>query len=289
MLAIKHTILIVSFTAFLLALLKLIVGVISGSVVVLASALDSLFDVLFSLLNFFAIKKIESPSNRYFNYGFGKLEGFASFFEGLFIFASGIYIIYQSVLKFINNEGVSSINQSLFVMIVSIILTALIVFYLKIALRKNHNLILQSEILHYKTDLLSNLAIIVSLIIVKFSGFELFDSIVGGLLGIYICFNAFKIAKNGFFMLLDRAIDDNLFKSIVDILDKNTEITSYHDLKSRISGNTIFLSYHLVFDDSISLLDAHTISNNIESNIEKLTDKYKWIILVHLDPYDDSI
>ena len=88
MLAIKHTILIVSFTAFLLALLKLIVGVISGSVVVLASALDSLFDVLFSLLNFFAIKKIESPSNRYFNYGFGKLEGFASFFEGLFIFAS---------------------------------------------------------------------------------------------------------------------------------------------------------------------------------------------------------
>lgn len=287
--AIKHVILIVSFSVFVLASLKLIFGVISGSVVILASALDSLLDVLFSLLNFFAIKKIESPSNRYFNYGFGKLEGFASLFEGLLIFVSGIYIIYQSILKFINNEGINDINQGLFIMIVSIILTAVIVFYLNMVSKKQNNLILQAEILHYKTDLLSNLAIIISLVIVKFSGFEEFDNIVGGLLGIYICFNAFKIAKKGFFMLLDRAIDDELFKSILDILDNNDKITSYHDLKSRISGNTIFLSCHLVFDDKISLFDAHTVSNDIEKNIENLSDEYKWIILIHLDPYDDSL
>ena len=289
MATIKHAIVAVSFTAFILALLKFIFGVISGSIVILASAIDSVFDVLFSLLNFFAIKKIESPSNRYFNYGFGKLEGFASLFEGLLIFASGIYIIYQSIIKFINNEGINDINQGLFIMIVSIILTAIIVMYLKIVSKKQNNLILQAEILHYKTDLLSNLAVIVSLVIVKFSGFEEFDSIVGGLLGVYICFNAFKISKNGFLMLLDRAIDDKLFKSILDVLNKNNKITSYHELKSRISGNTIFLSCHLVFDDKISLFDAHTISNDIEKKIENLSNKYKWDILIHIDPYDDSL
>lgn len=289
MATIKHTILIVSFTAFILAILKLIFAVISGSVVILASAIDSLFDVLFSLLNFFAIKKIESPSNRYFNYGYGKLEGFASLFEGVFIFISGIYIIYRSIIKFINNEGINDVNQGLFIMMVSIILTAIIVIYLNMISKKQNNLILQAEILHYKTDLLSNLAIIISLFIVKFSGFEEFDSIVGVLLGIYICFNAFKIAKKAFFMLLDRSIDDKLFTSIVDILDKNDKITSYHDFKSRISGNTIFLSCHLVFDDNISLFDAHSISNDIEKSIENLSDEYKWAILIHLDPYDDSI
>ncbi|RDU57257.1 cation diffusion facilitator family transporter [Helicobacter sp. MIT 99-5507] len=289
MATIKHTILIVSFTAFILAILKLIFAVISGSVVILASAIDSLFDVLFSLLNFFAIKKIESPSNRYFNYGYGKLEGFASLFEGVFIFISGIYIIYRSIIKFINNEGINDVNQGLFIMMVSIILTAIIVIYLNMISKKQNNLILQAEILHYKTDLLSNLAIIISLFIVKFSGFEEFDSIVGVLLGIYICFNAFKIAKKAFFMLLDRSIDDKLFTSIVDILDKNDKIASYHDFKSRISGNTIFLSCHLVFDDNISLFDAHSISNDIEKSIENLSDEYKWAILIHLDPYDDSI
>lgn len=289
MATIKHTILIVSFTAFILAILKLIFAVISGSVVILASAIDSLFDILFSLLNFFAIKKIESPSNRYFNYGYGKLEGFASLFEGVFIFISGIYIIYRSIIKFINNEGINDVNQGLFIMMVSIILTAIIVIYLNMISKKQNNLILQAEILHYKTDLLSNLAIIISLFIVKFSGFEEFDSIVGVLLGIYICFNAFKIAKKAFFMLLDRSIDDKLFTSIVDILDKNDKITSYHDFKSRISGNTIFLSCHLVFDDNISLFDAHSISNDIEKSIENLSDEYKWAILIHLDPYDDSI
>lgn len=289
MATIKHTILIVSFIAFILAILKLIFAVISGSVVILASAIDSLFDILFSLLNFFAIKKIESPSNRYFNYGYGKLEGFASLFEGVFIFISGIYIIYRSIIKFINNEGINDVNQGLFIMMVSIILTAIIVIYLNMISKKQNNLILQAEILHYKTDLLSNLAIIISLFIVKFSGFEEFDSIVGVLLGIYICFNAFKIAKKAFFMLLDRSIDDKLFTSIVDILDKNDKITSYHDFKSRISGNTIFLSCHLVFDDNISLFDAHSISNDIEKSIENLSDEYKWAILIHLDPYDDSI
>ena len=286
---IKNAILVVSFCALMLSCLKLIFGVISGSVVILASAIDSLFDVLFSLLNFFAIKKIESPSNRNFNYGFGKLEGFASLFEGILIFVSGIYIIYQSIIKFINKEGVNDIDQGLFIMIVSIIVTAVLVLYLKITSKKQNNLILQAEILNYKTDLLSNLVIIISLAIVKFSGFEEFDSIVGGLLGIYICFNAFKIVKNGFFMLLDRAIDDGLFRSILDILDKNDKIAGYHELKSRISGNTIFLSCHLVFDTKTSLFDAHAISNDIEKNIENLSDEYKWDILIHLDPYDDSL
>ncbi|RAX53051.1 hypothetical protein CCY99_06700 [Helicobacter sp. 16-1353] len=285
----KNSILFVSLIALSLAILKIIFSIFSGSIIVLASALDSLIDVVFSLFNYIALRKIESPSNKYFNYGFGKLEGLASLFEGCAIFISGIYIIYQSIIKFINNEGVSNINQGLFVMIVSIFVTLFLVIYLKkISLNAKNNLIIKAEILHYKTDLFGNLGIIISLLIIEITGFGFLDSIIGCVLGIYICYNAFKITKSGFFMLLDRAIDDDLYKKIVDILDKNTNITSYHDIKSRISGDTIFLEYHLVFNEHISLFDAHSISNDIEQSIEKLSNAYKWTILVHFDSYDDS-
>lgn len=288
MASMKNSILFISLAALSLAILKLIFGVVSGSIIILASALDSLIDVVFSLLNYFALRKIESPSNKYFNYGFGKLEGLASLFEGCLIFASGIYIIYKSFIKFMNNGVIDSLNQGLFVMIVSICVTLFLVLYLKNILKHKTNLIIEAEFLHYKTDLLSNLAIIISLVVIEITGFDFLDSIIGGLLGVYICYSAFKISKNGLLMLLDKAIDDDLYKKIVDILDKEPKITSYHDLKSRISSNVIFLEYHLVFNENISLFDAHSISNEIERSIEKLSDAYKWTILVHLDPYDDS-
>lgn len=285
----KTSILIVCFVSFCLSIFKIIFGIISGSISVLASAIDSFLDTLFSLFNYFALKKIESPSNKYFNYGFGKLEGLAALFEGFLIFIFGIYIIYQSFIKFITSKGVYDINQGLFAMIISIIATTFLIIYLYYVLKTNNNLILKAEILHYKTDLLSNLVIIISLIIIEFTGMEILDSIIGAALGIYICYNAFCISKTGFFMLLDRAIDEDLHNKIVDILRSNTSITSYHDLKSRVSGNVVFLEYHLVFDENISLFDAHFISNNIETSIEKLSNTYKWVILVHMDPYDDSI
>lgn len=288
MASIKNSILFISLAALSLAILKLIFGVVSGSIIILASALDSLIDVVFSLLNYFALRKIESPSNKYFNYGFGKLEGLASLFEGCLIFASGIYIIYKSFIKFMDNGVIDSLSQGLFVMIVSICVTLFLVLYLKNILKHKANLIIEAELLHYKTDLLSNLAIIISLVIIEITGFDFLDSLIGGLLGVYICYSAFKISKNGLLMLLDKAIDDDLYKKIVDILDKEPKITSYHDLKSRISSNVIFLEYHLVFNENISLFDAHSISNEIEHSIEKLSDAYKWTILVHLDPYDDS-
>lgn len=286
MLQAKRAILFVSLGAFGLTLLKIIFGLISGSVIVLASAIDSFLDVIISLCNYFALKKAESPSNKYFNYGFGKLEGVASIFESLFIFISGLYIIYKSISNFVINSSIDRLEQSIVVMFISIAVTFLLIMYLKM-LNDRANIIIKAEILHYKMDLLSNMGIIISLFVIEFSGFTRLDSIVGGIFGFYICYNSYKIFKDGLFMLLDRAVDEELSNKIINVLDSNSDIESYHELKSRISGNTIFLECHLVFSDSISLFDAHKIGNDIEQNIANISDAYKWVILIHLDPYDD--
>ena len=280
------TILTISFIAFFLSILKIIIGYIDGSLIVLASALDSFVDVLISLFNYFALKKSLSPSNEYFNYGFGKLEGLSCVFESLFIFVFGIFVGYKSIIKFISDEGINNVNHSIFIMLISIFTTLFIIFYLS-RFKSSNSVIIDSEILHYKTDLFGNLIALISLGIISISSFYKLDSILGGIFGIYICFSAFKIFKKGLFMLLDRALDSNLVNKITNILDSNNFINGYHNLKSRISGNNIFLECHLVFDNNISLFRAHSICNDIEKSIANLSSDYKWVILMHLDPYDD--
>ena len=284
----KNAILIVSASAFCLTILKLIFALISGSVVVLASAIDSLLDMFVSLFNHFTYKKAQSPSTSHFNYGFGKLEGMAGIVESALICGSGAYIIYESAQRFIAQKGVDSVGSGIFIMLISICATFGIISFLKIVAKNNHSIIIKSEILHYKTDLFSNIAVILSLILVYITGISAIDCLVGAILGIYICAQSYKIAREGFLVLLDRAIDDETHDKIVAILGANKNITSFHHLKSRQSGKNIFLEYHLVFDKEISLFNAHEISDGIEAQIKGISADFEWIILAHLDPYDDS-
>ena len=286
----KNAILIVSASAFCLTILKLIFALISGSVVVLASAIDSLLDMFVSLFNHFTYKKAQSPSTSHFNYGFGKLEGMAGIVESALICGSGAYIIYESVQRFIAQKGVDSVGSGIFIMLISICATFGIISFLKIVAKNNHSIIIKSEILHYKTDLFSNIAVILSLILVYITGISAIDCLVGAILGIYICAQSYKIAREGFLVLLDRAIDDEMHDKIVAILEshKGRVISSFHHLKSRQSGKNIFLEYHLVFDKEISLFNAHEISDAIEAQIKGISADFEWIILAHLDPYDDS-
>ena len=283
-----NAILIVTASAFCLAVLKLIFALVSGSVVVMASAIDSLLDMFVSLFNHFTYKKAQCASTAYFNYGFGKLEGIAAVFESALIFASGGYIIYQSIQRFLAHKGVEGIEGGIAIMAISICATLAIVCFLGAVARRNHSIIIKSEILHYKSDLLSNLAVIVSLILIFITEIYALDAIIGGILGIYICTQSYKIAKEGIWNLLDRAIDGELHNKIVAILGADGRISSFHHLKSRQSGKNIFLEYHLVFDKEISLFNAHEISDALEARIKGISSDFEWIILAHLDPYDDS-
>lgn len=286
-----NAILVVSISAFCLAVLKLIFALFCGSVVVMASAIDSLLDMFVSLFNHFTLKKANSPSTAYFNYGFGKLEGIAAVFEAVLIFGSGGYIIYQSIQKLLAHKGVESVEGGIIIMVISIVATLGIVSFLRFVAKSNHSIIIKSEILHYKSDLFSNLAVIISLIVIYFTNFYALDSLLGAILGIYICTQSYKIAREGFLMLLDRAISQDLEDKIVAILNAHKDsrqISDFHNLKTRMSGKNLFLEYHLVFNKEISLFNAHEISDALEARIKSISSEYEWIILTHLDPYDDS-
>lgn len=271
-----------------LACMKLVVGIFSGSMAVLSSAVDSMMDFLVSALNFFAIKKSNENPNSKFNYGFGKIEALMALMEGIFIILIGIFIFAGSIKKLIYPESGVGIGTAIYVMLFSSMITFCLVFYLNLVCKKTKSLIVKADALHYKTDLFTNLGIIISLVIIKVTGFVMLDAIIGILISVYIVYSAISLAKDGVYVLLDGALDDEIVKDIVAFIDAHKEVTSHHCIKTRKSGDTCFFGAHLVFDNEITLLKAHSIGDEVEFYIQDKYSKYKWVIDLHFDPEDDS-
>lgn len=282
----KKAISIASGTAAILAITKLTVGIFSGSMALISSAVDSLLDLIVSFVNLLAVKTAQEWPDAEHNYGHGKVEWIAALFEGLLILTSWWYIIYSAIDKILNKSIINDLGASIGVMIFSILMTWMVVFVLSKAAKKTNSLIVRSDLMHYKTDFLTNTWVIISLIVVKFTGFYLVDQIVAIGVAIYIIIGCIPIMKEGFDLIMDKSIGRD--KEIIDIIMGHSEIENYHMLQTRRGGKQYFVNVHLVFiDKEISLRQAHTISDTIERQIKKLL-QHKTQVMIHLDPHDDS-
>ncbi len=283
----KKATLISSSVAALLTLIKLIIGIASGSVAVLASAVDSVLDMFVSIFNYFAISNAEKPADKTFNYGRGKIEALASVIEGTIITISGLFLLYQAVKKALTNEVSQYLDISLMVMGISLFITISLVLYLNYVAKKTNSMVIKADALHYKTDVYTNIAVLVSLVLVNLTGYEIVDVIVGSFIALFIIYSAYELIKDGVLILLDRAVEEEIVLNIKKIIDSNERVNTYHLLKTREASNQTFVEVHLVFDCLITLMEAHRVSDKIENDIKQLDKKRDWIINIHMDPYDD--
>ncbi len=284
----KKATVVSSITATILVLIKLFIGIASGSVAVLASAIDSVLDLAVSTFNYFALHNSEKEPDATFNYGRGKIEALASVIEGLIITLSGLYILYSAIDKLMHGHQTSYLEESIIVMLISLIITGSLVLYLDYVAKKTASMVIRSDALHYKTDLYSNGVILISLVVIHFTDFYAIDSILGILIALFIIYSAYDLIKHGVLMLMDVAMHNDTVDKIKEIIEKNPNITSYHELLTRASGKDAFVSVHLVFNISTSLFDAHRVCDTIEKEIKKIDDTMNWNLVIHPDPYDDS-
>lgn len=284
----KKATLISSSVALILVTLKLTVGVISGSVAVLASAIDSLLDLVVSAFNYFALHNSDKEPDEKFNFGRRKLEPLAAVIEGTIISLSALFILYEAVSKMVQGSALTHVNISLMVMVASIVITAGLVLFLNYVASKTGNMVIRADALHYKTDLLSNGAVLASLAFIALTDYTIIDPILGVGISIYMLFSAFPLIKEGILMLLDAALDAESVGKINSVLNSNIDINGYHDLRTRQSGSDIYISVHIVFNISTSLYDAHLVSDKIELAFHSLFPDNTVHALIHLDPYDDS-
>ncbi len=275
-------------SAALLTLVKLVIGILSGSVAVIASAIDSILDMAISVFNFFAIKKAEEHPDEVFNYGKGKIQAIAGVIEGTIITLSGLYIIYEAISKIIHGKGTEYLGVSVLVMLFSILVTWLLVRYLLQVAKATDNIVIKADALHYKTDLLSNAAVVVALVIVYLTGWDWVDALFGLGIGLYIIYSAYEIIHEGIMILLDRSLDSDKVAKIGEIIGNHPKVNGYHWLKTRTDGTHNFVEFHLVLSPEMTLEEAHHIAEEIECKIASLDPNKGWVITPHFDPYDDE-
>jgi len=283
----KKATIVSSSVAATLTVIKLFVGILSGSVAVIASAVDSVLDLFVSIFNYFAISNSEKPADSQFNYGRGKVEALASVIEGTIITISGLFIFYVAINKYITGEVSSYAQVSIIVMIVSLIITTALVIYLNAVAKATNSMVIKADALHYKVDIWANLAVLVSLLLVYFTNNEIFDVVIGAGIAVYIIYSAYELIQEGVLVLLDSSLDEESTLKISKIITNEDKVNDYHLLKTRTAGHNNFVDVHLVFDCVITLMEAHRATDRIEDAIRQLDKRKFWVINIHLDPYDD--
>ncbi len=283
----RATVVSTSVAAFL-TIFKLLAGIGSGSVAVLASAIDSILDMAVSLFNFFAIQKAEERPSERFQYGKGKIQAIAGVIEGTVITLSGLYIIYEALKKLFQGSATAYLGVSVLVMLFSIGVTWALVRYLLRVAEATDNLVIKSDALHYQTDLLSNGAVLLALFLVWITGWDWLDALSGFGIGVYIIYSAYEIIHEGTMILLDEALPGPMVAAIGEIISSHPETNGYHWLKTRTDSNANYVEFHLVLEPKMTLETAHHIAEEIEDRIVRLDPSRGWAITPHFDPHDDE-
>ena len=254
----------------------------TNSVSILASLLDSVMDVVISLINITAIIYATKPADDDHKFGHNAIEDIVGLIQATFIATSALFIIYKATSNFSHAQTISNNMDGIAVMAISTAALFLIIAYQRITIKKTNSIIVKSDSLHYTSDILTNIVIIVSLIITTNPKLRLVDPILALLIASYIIYSAYEIGKKCFDNLMDKELEDKELKEIQQIIISLAGVKGYHKLKTRRSGNRIFIQTHIDIDKSLSFIQAHIITDKLE---EDLLAKYQNSeIIIHSDP-----
>ena len=252
--------------ACFLILLKAFVWWKTGSITMLAAMTDSVLDLFASLVSMFVLKFALQPADENHSFGHGKAESLAAIAQSAFISGSAIFILLQGFYKLTNPQLIEDSQLGILVSIVSIIVTAALVIYQKKVVKLTQSPAIEADSLHYQTDLLMNVAILIAMVLNLF-GLIYADAIFAILISLYIAFNALKMLWKAVNILLDIALPPEEIDQIVRIATKHPNIIGVHDILTRRSGAVRFIQMHLELADHLTLLEAHDIADSLEHKI----------------------
>lgn len=274
-------------SALLLSVSKFFVGMLSGSMAVVASGLDSLLDVFMSGMNFLAIRKADQPADHSHPYGHGKAESIAASVQAVVIISTGVFIIYKALQKFLSKAVIVYSVFDLAVMCLSLAFSLVISMVLKRVGRRTESNALLADALHYTSDLYSNSAAILAIILAYYTKMVFFDILFAVMTGLIIAFSATKILKDGISGLMDSSIPRVLEDEIESIIDDMPfPCAGYHKLRTRFSGNRKYIDFHLLTCRKLSIDEAHGLANAIEDRIAQRVARADTTI--HIEPCKHS-
>lgn len=268
---------------FIVVTLKLIVGVLTGSVAVISEAIHSSLDLMASIITFFSVRISSRPPDKDHPYGHGKFENVAGTIETLLIFVAGFWIIYESVNKLLHPEPVRLPMLGVTVMLFGATANLIVGKIVKRVGEQMNSVAMRSNALHLMTDVYSSLGVAVSLLIVSFTNFYIIDPLIGIAIAIYIMKEAYSLGKESFLPLLDTRLDKEEERQVKEIIESyKDEFIEYHAFRTRRSGPEEHIDFHLVVPSSTDIETAHNLCDRIEKHIQQVL--FRAQVFIHLEP-----
>lgn len=269
------------------AVLKLTTGIAAGSMAMISSAVDSLGDILVSLVNLVVIRVSDAPPDDDHNYGHAKIEGLGAMFEGGFVLAAGGFVLYGAADAIARGGAPQDSTLGLLVMVPVLGLTLLTVTVLRRTARATGSLVLKADALHYATDIWMNLGVIASLALVRLTGVVVLDPVISAGIALYMIYSAFHIVAEGFHVVMDRSLDAETVARLRTMLAAVPGVQSFHDLRTR-GGKIPVVDVHVVVDPEMPARRVHDLHLAIRDGARGVVGGATHVH-VHADPAPDAV
>jgi cation diffusion facilitator family transporter len=267
--------------------LKVVVAVITGSISIVAQAVDSFLDLFAIAITFFAVGIAAKPADEKHPFGHGKVEDVAAVVQAILIFTAGGLIIYSAVLRIITGTTIELTEAGMGVMLVSIVASILLSRHLLKVAQATDSIALEASAHNIAVDVYSAAAVLAGLIVIRFTGLQIFDPIIALLVALFILKVAYDVLRRSFGGLIDVKLseaEENIIRS--SIMEYSGEVVGFHELRTRKAGNQRYIDLHLVVAKNASVEEAHRLCDELERDIKKRLPHTS--VLIHVEPCSEE-
>ena len=268
-----------------LALLKIVSGHVFKSVSLISDGVNSLSDLITYILVIIGLKVGENPEDKEHPFGHGKIESVFSVIIGTFIMITAFNIIKENIVGLFQLKGeVITSSMPVIITVIVIVIKIFQLLFMKNKTKDYRGALINSLLEDYKVDIAVSVSVLIGILLSKIN--PVFDVVVGVSVAIYIMYSGYNLIKDNALILLDSQ-DEELLESVRKDLSEFDEIENAHDFRMTTSGKSIYLFIDVRMNRSLTIDEAHEITNKISKFIKH---KYKNIkrVLIHAEPVYDN-
>ena len=271
-----------------LIVLKIVTGIISGSVSIISEAIHSGMDLMAAIIAFFSVRISGMPPDKNHQYGHGKFENISGVIEALLIFIAAGWIIFEAIKKIIEPTLPESLGIGAIVMGISALINFIVSQRLYKVGKETDSVALEADGLHLRTDVYTSLGVAVGLLLIWLTGIAILDPIVAILVALLILRESYILLKKAYYPLLDTPLPSNEIDIIRNTINKHlTPGMSFHMLRSRKAGAHKYVDLHLEVPGSITVKESHDLCDLIEYDIEHQVDNIE--VYIHIEPNENNL
>ncbi len=265
-----------------LIVIKFVAWIVTGSVAILSSLVDSMLDVVASTVNLFAVRHAVEPADREHRFGHGKAEPLAALAQSAFLAGGALLLTFQAVSRMIDPAPVSRAMIGIVVIVIATLLDGLLVLYQRYVVAKTASLAIGADELHFRSDMIVNVGVLAALIIDLKVDMPILDAAFGGAIGLWIIYGSVRLLLQSLSQLMDHELPDEERADIRKIVEQVADVAAIHDLRTRVAGPTAFIQLHLELDGAMTLARAHEIADAVEHRVREAYPHAE--IIVHQEP-----